>query len=33
MNIGIEQPGSAAREYFGNTKNVLSTSALLLVDW
>jgi hypothetical protein len=31
--VGIEQPGSAAKEYFGNDKNVLSTSALLIVDW
>jgi hypothetical protein len=33
MNVGIEKPGPAAKEYFGNDKNVLSTAALLLVDW
>lgn len=33
FSIGLEKPGSAAKEYFGNSKNILSTSALLLVDW
>jgi hypothetical protein len=33
VNFGVDKPGSAAREYFSSNKNILSSSALLLVNW
>jgi hypothetical protein len=33
LNFSIEKPDAAARQYFGNNKDIISTSAVLLVDW